>query len=218
MFWIALGLALSGGLVSPLSGSEAAPATEVKNVVVLGDSLAAGYGLDPSEAFPAVLQKKIEEAGWKFHVVNAGVSGDTSAGGLRRVDWLLKRRVDVLVIELGGNDGLRGLAPAALKKNLQSIIERTRQKYPAAEIVIAGMKMPANFGAYAVEFEGVYGEVAKEQKVGLVPYLLEGVGGRPELNLPDRIHPTADGHKVLAENVWTVLKPVLAKLVGGGTS
>jgi acyl-CoA thioesterase I len=216
--WSALGLILTG-LISPLSGSEAAPAptTETRNVVVLGDSLAAGYGLDPSEAFPAVLQKKIDEAGWKFHVVNAGVSGDTSAGGLRRVDWLLKRRVDVLIIELGGNDGLRGLAPAALKKNLQAIIERTRQKYPAAEIVIAGMKMPANFGSYAAEFESIYGEVAKEHKVGLVPFLLEGVGGRPDLNLPDRIHPTAEGQKIVAENVWTVLKPVLANLVGGGT-
>jgi acyl-CoA thioesterase I len=213
MFWIALSLSLTGGLISPLSGSEAAPATEIKNVVVLGDSLAAGYGLDPSAAFPAVLQKKIDEAGWKFHVVNAGVSGDTSAGGLRRVDWLLKRRVDVLIIELGGNDGLRGLAPPALKKNLQSIIERTREKYPAAVIVIAGMKMPANFGAYSEEFERVYSEVAKEQKVDLVPFLLEGVGGRPELNLPDRIHPTAEGQKIVAENVWTVLKPVLAKLV-----
>jgi acyl-CoA thioesterase I len=211
--WIAVSLILTGGPAVPVRGSEAAPAaTDVRNVVVLGDSLAAGYGLDPSAAFPAVLQKKINDAGWKFHVVNAGVSGDTSAGGLRRVDWLLKRPVDVLIIELGGNDGLRGLAPAALKKNLQSIIERTRQKYPTTEIMIAGMKMPANFGSYAVEFERTYGEVAKEHNVALVPFLLEGVGGRPELNLPDRIHPTAEGQKILAENVWTVLKPVLAKL------
>ena len=183
-------------------------------MVVLGDSLAAGNGLDPSAAFPAVLQKKINDAGWKFHVVNAGVSGDTSAGGLRRLDWLLKRRVDVLVIELGGNDGLRGLSPAALKKNLQSIIERTRQRYPAAQVILAGMKMPANLGSYAAEFERTYLDVAKESDVPLVPFLLEGVGGNPDLNLPDRIHPTAEGQKILAENVWTVLKPVLAKIAG----
>jgi acyl-CoA thioesterase I len=209
---MALGLVLIGRLLPAASGSEAAPPSDTKNVVVLGDSLAAGYGLDPSAAFPAVLQKKIDDAGWKFHVINAGVSGDTSAGGLRRVDWLLKRRVDVLVIELGGNDGLRGLAPAALKGNLQAIIERTRQKYSAAEIVIAGMRMPANFGSYALEFEGIYSELAKEHKVALVPFLLEGVGGKPELNLPDRIHPTAEGQKILADNVWAVLKPLLAKL------
>ena len=204
------------GLVcqSPTFAQSSASAPDTKNVVVLGDSLAAGYGLDPSSAFPALLQKKINDAGWKFHVVNAGVSGDTSAGGLRRLDWLLKRRVDVLVIELGGNDGLRGLSPAALKKNLQSIIERTRQKYPAAQVVLAGMKMPANLGSYAAEFEQTYSDVAKENDVPLVPFLLEGVGGNPDLNLPDRIHPTAEGQKILAENVWTVLKPVLAKIAG----
>jgi len=178
-------------------------------LVVLGDSLAAGYGLDQSEAFPAHLQRKIDEARLKFQVVNAGVSGDTSAGGLRRLDWLLKRPVDVLVIELGGNDGLRGLSPSALKKNLEAIVERTRAKYPGVQIVLAGMKMPANLGEYATQFERVYSEVAKEQSLALVPFLLDGVGGRPDLNLPDRIHPTAEGQKILAENVWKVLKPTL---------
>lgn len=180
-----------------------------KTLVVLGDSLAAGYGLDQSEAFPAHLQRKIDEARLKFQVVNAGVSGDTSAGGLRRLDWLLKRPVDVLVIELGGNDGLRGLSPSALKKNLEAIVERTRAKYPGVQIVLAGMKMPANLGEYATQFERVYSEVAKEQSLALVPFLLDGVGGRPDLNLPDRIHPTAEGQKILAENVWKVLKPTL---------
>jgi acyl-CoA thioesterase I len=183
-----------------------------KTIVVLGDSLAAGYGLDRTEAFPALLQRKVNELGLKFNVVNAGVSGDTSAGGLRRLDWLLKRPVDVLVIELGGNDGLRGLSAAAMKKNLQSIIERARAKYPGVQIVLAGMKMPANFGEYATQFERVYPELAKEHNVALVPFLLEGVGGRPELNLPDRIHPTVEGQKILAENVWQVLKPLLEKL------
>lgn len=180
-------------------------------MVVLGDSLAAGYGLDRTEAFPALLQRKINTAGLKFQVVNAGVSGDTSAGGLRRLDWLLKRPVDVLVLELGGNDGLRGLSAAAMKNNLQGIIERTRAKFPAVQIVLAGMKMPANFGEYAGQFERVYPDLAKEQNVALVPFLLEGVGGRPELNLPDRIHPTAEGQKIVAENVWQVLKPLLEK-------
>lgn len=198
--------------------SNAAPPPDARNVVVLGDSLAAGYGLDPTLAFPALLQKKINDAGWRFHVVNAGVSGDTSAGGLRRIDWLLKRRVDVLVLELGGNDGLRGLSPEALKKNLRAIIERTRQKYPEAQVVLAGMKMPPNLGPYAAEFERVYPELAKDLDLPLVPFLLEGVGGNPELNLPDRIHPTAEGQKILANNVWAVLKPVLEKIAGGSST
>jgi acyl-CoA thioesterase I len=211
---IVAALSLVFGLAAPLKAAESTSAADIRTIAVLGDSLAAGYGLEPTLAFPALLQKKVDHEGWKFRVVNAGVSGDTSAGGLRRLDWLLKRRVDVLIIELGGNDGLRGLSTAALKKNLQAIVERTREKYPAAQIVIAGMKMPANFGDYAVEFARVYSDVAKEHNAALVPFLLEGVGGRPELNLPDRIHPTAEGHKILAENVWTVLKPILAKASG----
>ena len=179
-------------------------------VVVLGDSLAAGYGLDLSEAFPALLQKKIEAAGLKFSVVNAGISGDTSAGGLRRIDWLLKRRVDVLVLELGGNDGLRGIPVGVTRTNLQSIIDRTKQKYPQAQIVVAGMQMPPNMGAeYNGAFERIFPDLAKANHAALVPFLLEGVGGRPELNLPDMIHPTAGGHQIVAENIWKVLKPVL---------
>ena len=208
----AAGLAF-GAVASEVTDTKSVPsATRTKTVVVLGDSLAAGYGLDRTEAFPALLQRKINDAGLKFQVVNAGVSGDTSAGGLRRLDWLLKRPVDVLVIELGGNDGLRGLSAAAMKNNLQAIIERTRAKFPGTQIVLAGMKMPVNFGEYAGQFERVYPDLAKEQSVALVPFLLEGVGGRPELNLPDRIHPTAEGQKIVAENVWRVLKPLLEKL------
>jgi acyl-CoA thioesterase-1 len=206
--WPLFGLTLV--LTAPAPAADAASG-DVRNIVVLGDSLAAGYGLDPSLAFPALLQKRIDDAGWKFHIINAGVSGDTSAGGLRRLDWLLKRPIDILVLELGGNDGLRGLSSEALKKNLQTIIERTREKYPAAQIVLAGMKMPLNLGQYAVDFERVYVDLAKEQNLALVPFLLEGVGGKVELNLPDRIHPTAEGHKILADNVWVVLKPLLAR-------
>ena len=206
---LAFGAASSVG--SDIASAPSAGAAAAKTVVVLGDSLAAGYGLDRTEAFPALLQRKVNELGLRFQVVNAGVSGDTSAGGLRRLDWLLKRPVNVLVIELGGNDGLRGLSATALKQNLQSIIERTRAKYPGVKIVLAGMKMPSNFGEYATQFERVYSELAKEENVALVPFLLEGVGGQPALNLPDGIHPTAEGQKVLAENVWRVLKPVLEK-------
>ncbi|HMJ67135.1 MAG TPA: arylesterase [Candidatus Binatia bacterium] len=198
-------------IFGPRVSAFASDSTDVKNIVVLGDSLAAGYGLDPALAFPAVLQTKVDEAGWKFRVINAGVSGDTSAGGLRRLDWLLKRKIDILILELGGNDGLRGLSAAALKKNLETIIERTREKYPGVQIVLAGMKMPLNLGDYAVEFSRVYPDVAKEKNVALVPFLLEGVGGSAELNLPDRIHPTAEGQKILAGNVWTILKPILSK-------
>lgn len=181
-----------------------------QTVVILGDSLAAGFGLDPSEAFPAVLQKKVDEARLPFIVVNAGISGDTSAGGLRRIDWLLKRRVDVLVLELGGNDGLRGIPVGTTRTNLQSIIDRTKQKYPQAQIVIAGMQMPPNMGAeYTAAFEKIFPEVAKANKAALIPFLLEGVGGKPDLNLPDLIHPTAEGQKLVANNVWAVLKPVL---------
>src|SRR5258705_4872507 len=192
-------------------GVSAFASADVKNVVVLGDSLAAGYGLDPALAFPAVLQTKVDEAGWKFRVINVGVNGDTSAGGLRRLDWLLKRKIDILILELGGNDGLRGLSAAALKKNLEAIIERTREKYPGVQIVLAGMKMPLNLGDYAVEFSRVFPEVAKEKNVALVPFLLEGVGGSPDLNLPDRIHPTAEGQKILADNISAILKPILSK-------
>jgi acyl-CoA thioesterase-1 len=181
-----------------------------KVVLVLGDSLAAGLGLDPDQAFPALLQQKIQAQGWPGKVVNAGVSGDTTAGGLRRIDWLLKQRVDVLVLELGGNDGLRGIQPESTKANLQGIIDRTRKKYPNVKIVIAGMRMPPNMGAeYLEKFKSIFPSLAKENKALLVPFLLEEVGGRTELNQADGIHPTAAGQRIVAENVWRVLESVL---------
>lgn len=184
-----------------------------RTVLVLGDSLAAGYGLDPSEAFPVVLQEKINQTGWDFRVINAGVSGDTTSGGLRRIDWLLKRKVDVLVLELGANDGLRGISAVSMKANLQAIIDRTKAKYPKAEVAIVGMRMPPNLGEeYAREFQKIFSDLARENDAALIPFLLEGVGGKPDLNLPDRIHPTAEGQKILAENVWKVLQPLLGKL------
>jgi len=184
-----------------------------RTVLVLGDSLAAGYGLEPSEAFPVVLQEKIDQAGLDFRVINAGVSGDTTSGGLRRIDWLLKRKVDVLVLELGANDGLRGIPTDLMKTNLQAIIDRTKARYPKAEVVIAGLQMPPNLGdEYAREFQKVFPDLARANDIALIPFLLEGVGGKPELNLPDRIHPTAEGQKILAENVWKVLQPLLGKM------
>jgi acyl-CoA thioesterase-1 len=181
-----------------------------KTIVVLGDSIAAGFGLDADHAFPKLLQSKIDAAHLPFTVVNAGVSGDTSAGGLRRIDWVLKRPLDILILELGGNDGLRGLSVGAMQTNLQAIIDKTRGAYPKAQIVIAGMQMPPNLGsAYAAPFQQAFVTLARENNATLVPFLLEGVGGVPELNQPDRIHPTAEGHKIVAENVWKVLKPLL---------
>ncbi len=185
-------------------------------MVVLGDSLATGYGLDVAQSYPALLQEKINAAGWKFAVRNAGVSGDTTAGGLRRLDWVLRQRVDVLVLALGGNDGLRGIAPAATKANLQAMIVRAREKHPGIEIVLAGMRMPPNMGReYTEQFATIFPELARQERVALVPFLLEGVGGKPELNQPDLIHPTAQGQRIIADNVWAVLRPILEKLATG---
>ena len=177
---------------------------------MLGDSLAAGLGVDPEEAYPALLQKKIDAAGLNFAVINGGVSGDTSAGGLRRIAWYLRRKIDVLVLELGGNDGLRGVPPGETRTNLQGIIDAARKSQPAIKIVIAGMRLPPNLGQdYIAEFERIFPALARENRAALVPFLLEGVGGKPDLNAPDQIHPTAEGHKIVAENVWKILKPVL---------
>lgn len=201
------------GMVLVLAGAPgraAEPEESRPRLLILGDSLAAGYGVDPAEAFPGRIEAWIREAGLPYEVVNAGVSGDTTAGGLRRLGWLLRRPVSVLLIELGGNDGLRGLSPAATRSNLVAIIRQTREKYPAVRVVLAGMQMPPNMGAeYQEEFRSVFPAVAEQQGATLVPHLLEGVGGRPEMNLPDLIHPTPAGHAVVATNVWGVLKPVL---------
>jgi acyl-CoA thioesterase I len=185
-------------------------ATELKSIVVLGDSIAAGYGLDPEEAFPALLQEKVEKQGLNYKVVNAGQSGDTTAGGLRRIGWLLRQPVDVLLLELGGNDGLRGIDPTETAKNLQGIIDKVRDKNPDTQIVIAGMQMPENMGKeYTARFREVFSKVAQDNRATLIPFLLEGVGGKSELNQADRIHPTAEGHRIIAATIWKVLQPVL---------
>jgi acyl-CoA thioesterase I len=187
-----------------------AAASEPKRIVILGDSLAAGYGLDTEDAFPALIQEKIQRAGLNYAVVNAGVSGDTTAGGLRRIAWLLRQPLDILILELGGNDGLRGISPEQTEKNLRAILNKVREKYPSAHIILAGMQMPANMGPeYVAKFREIFTRVAKEEKTALIPFLLEGVGGKAELNQSDRIHPTAEGHRIVAENVWKTLKPLL---------
>jgi acyl-CoA thioesterase I len=194
------------GLVTQLRA--ATPPT----IVFFGDSLTAGYGLDdPSgEAFPAIIEKKIEDAGLSYRVVNAGLSGETSAGGLRRVDWILRQPINVFVLALGANDGLRGIEPAVTRANLQGIIDRVRAKYPSVKLVLAGMTMPPSMGeAYVKDFAAIFPELAKKNEVSFVPFLLEGVGGLEKFNQPDRIHPTAAGHELLAENVWKVLRPLL---------
>lgn len=215
-FWIRLRFvtaALACGVLLMLPAAQGADPVAAKSIVVLGDSLAAGLGVDPSEAFPSLIQKKINSAGWNYRVVNAGVSGDTSADGLARIDWLLKQRIDVLVLELGGNDGLRGIQVAATKTNLQAVIDRAKQKYPQVRIIVVGMQMPPNMDEeYTAAFRKIYPDLAAINHAALIPFLLEGVGGKPELNQPDHIHPTAEGHKIVADNVWKVLKPILERV------
>lgn len=185
-------------------------AAEQNTLLFIGDSLTAGYGLDPDESYPALVQKKIETAGLPWRVVNAGLSGDTTAGGLRRLDWILRQKVNLIVIELGANDGLRGIAPEVTKDNLRKIIERIRRTTPETAIVLAGMQVPANLGPeHTKQFAAIYPALAKECSVALIPFLLEGVGGHPELNQTDGIHPTAEGQAILAANVWAVIEPLL---------
>lgn len=183
-------------------------------VLFLGNSLTAGLGVTPEQAFPALIQQKIDSAGYPFRVVNAGVSGETSADGLRRIDWVLRGRVAVLVLELGGNDALRGQDPDAMRRNLQAIIERARKRYPAIAVVIAGMLAPPNLGeSYSRRFAAVFPELARTEHAALIPFLLQDVAGIPSLNQADGIHPTPQGHKIVAENVWRVLEPVLRRLM-----
>jgi acyl-CoA thioesterase-1 len=204
--WAALTLAsAAAGLGS------AAPAGE-RTLLFFGDSLTAGLGLpDPdNESYPARIQQKIDAAHLPWRVVNAGLSGETTAGGLRRVDWVLKQKVDLFVLELGGNDGLRGTAPDATQANLQGIIDHVRARYPSARIVLAGMRMPDNMGAdYTAAFRAIYPLLAKRNGVPLIPFLLDGVAGHRELNQYDGIHPTAEGAAIVADEVWKMIHPML---------
>jgi acyl-CoA thioesterase I len=195
----------SPGAAAPKPNASARP-----KIVVLGDSLTAGLGLAPSEAYPALLEQKLQAAGYDWEVVNAGVSGDTSAAGLARVDWALDQPdVRILVLELGANDGLRGLPVDEMKKNLAAVIERAQAKHIA--VLLAGMEAPPNFGPdYTVSFRQAYRDLAKQYKVSLLPFLLVNVAGNAALNQGDGIHPNVEGARIVADNVWTVLKPMVA--------
>ena len=190
----------------------AAAAGAGKRLLFFGNSLTAGYGVEPEEAFPALVSEKIDSAGLRYEVVNAGLSGETTAGGLARVNWVLRQPVAVFVLELGANDGLRGLPLAASRRNLQAIIDTVRRRSPGAQIVLAGMQIPPNMGPrYGADFKQMFLDLAAQNKLVLIPFLLAGVGGDPKLNQRDGIHPTPAGHRLVARNVWAVLRPLLAR-------
>lgn len=198
--------------VSEAEANATDQADNAATILFFGDSLTAGYGLEPEQAFPALIQERLDSLGIPMRVVNAGLSGETTSGGANRLDWVLRQPVSVFVLELGANDGLRGIPLSETRKNLSSIIERVRERYPEARIVLAGMQLPPNMGPeYTGEFRQIFPELATQYEVALIPFLLQGVGGIPELNQDDGIHPTAAGHRILADNVWEVLKVELEK-------
>ncbi len=185
--------------------------TATKTILVFGDSLAAGYGLDDiNDAFPGLIQTKIDSLGLDFTVINSGLSGETSAGGKSRIEWILNQKIHVFILELGANDGLRGVPLTETRENLQAIIDAVQTKYPEATIILAGMQLPPNMGqTYSNEFREIFSDLAKKNDLALIPFLLEDVGGIAELNQEDGIHPTVEGQKIVANNVWAVLKKVL---------
>jgi acyl-CoA thioesterase I len=186
------------------------PSVKRPSVVFLGTSLTAGYGIDPEKAYPALIQQKIDSAGLEYGVVNAGVSGETSAGARRRIDWVLQDPPAVLVVETGANDGLRGLPADSLRANIQAILDRAKALRPPPKLVLIGMRMPPNYGqAYTKSFETLYADLARANGAALVPFLLQGVGGIAALNQQDGVHPTVEGQRFMAETVWKVLEPVL---------
>ena len=213
--WMVLFYSCSEGSRKPETAKNQPTETEQtankKTIVFFGNSLTAGYGLaSPSEAFPSLIQRKIDSSNLSYAVVNAGVSGETTSGGNSRIDWILRQPLDVFVLELGANDGLRGIPISETKKNLQSIIDKVKEKNPNAKLVLAGMQIPPNMGQkYATDFRNIYPELASRNKMTLIPFLLQGVGGEVKLNQQDGIHPTAEGHQIVAENVWSELKKVL---------
>jgi acyl-CoA thioesterase-1 len=222
-----LGPGCQGGSPSPDMSATAAPtppptagggagaheeAEDRPVILFVGTSLTAGYGLDPAEAYPARIQEMLDAAGLDYRVVNAGVSGETSAGALRRMDWLLRQPVAVLVLETGANDGLRGQDPEATRANIQGIFDRARRQDPPPQLVLVAMEALPNYGEdYRKRFRAIYPELAEANGAALVPFFLEGVAGRTELNQADGIHPTAEGHARVAENVWKVLEPLLVE-------
>lgn len=197
------------------TSEEAKTETETKEsekdvILFFGNSLTAGMGLEPSEAFPTLIQNRLDSLGYDYEVVNAGLSGETTASGKNRIDWVLKQNVDIFVLELGANDGLRGIPLKETRQNLQDIITTVKTKNPDTKIVLAGMQIPPNMGQdYTSEFKNIFPELADKNDITLIPFLLEGVAGDPDLNQPDGIHPTAEGYKIVRENVWSFLKDKL---------
>lgn len=181
-----------------------------KVILCFGNSLTAGMGLNVEDAFPAVLQRKLDSLDVSYRVVNAGISGETTSGGKNRVEWILNQAVDIFILELGANDGLRGIPPSETKRNLQDIINVVKDKNADTQIILAGMQMPPNLGEdYTTKFKNIFPELAEENNIELIPFILENVAGIPELNQGDGIHPTVEGQKIMAENVWKVLKGIL---------
>ena len=220
LLFLILVLALFGACADPKNDNEntddvkrkpeAEQTIVKKNMLIFGTSLTAGLGLELEEAYPALLQNKIDSLSLPYHVINAGLSGETTAGGKSRIDWLLKQKIDVFVLELGANDGLRGISVASATDNLQYIIDQVKKKNPKATLVMVGMQAPPNLGdTYTTEFKNMFPKLATKNNMTLVPFLLDKVGGVPSLNQPDGIHPTAAGAKILADNVWAVLKEKL---------
>jgi acyl-CoA thioesterase-1 len=203
-------------LLAPFQTAQAAKrdASEVITIVALGDSLTAGYGVSRRQAYPALIAEKMRSAGYQFEVVNAGWSGDTTSGGLRRLPAILRahKKIDIFILELGINDAFRGVSIEQMRENLQAIIDQTRARHPGVAIIIAGMQLPVySSDDYVSAFGGMFAALAEKNRAAIIPYLLEGVGGNPELNQLDRVHPNAAGQRVLADNVWRVLEPMLRK-------
>ena len=193
------------------TAAETPAAKGQQTILFFGDSITAGLGVDPEEAYPALIENRVDSLHLPYAVVNAGLSGETTAGGRSRVNWVLSRQpVHVFVLELGGNDGLRGLPLSDTRKNLQAIIDTVRQQAPQAKIVLAGMQIPPNMGpAYAADFKKLYADIAAKNHLVLIPFLLEGVGGIARLNQRDGIHPTPEGHRLVARTVWRTVQPLL---------
>ena len=190
--------------------AEKNPVSDKQLILFFGNSLTAGYGIEQEDAFPGLVAQRIDSLGLDYNVINGGLTGETTASGLSRMDWFLEEEPEIFILELGGNDGLRGIEVSETKKNLKAMINLVRVKYPKTKILLAGMQIPPNMGqAYSTGFQKIFPEIAEEENVSLIPFLLEGVAGEANLNLPDRIHPTEEGHQIVFETVWKYLEPLL---------
>ncbi|HMI55217.1 MAG TPA: arylesterase [Gemmatimonadaceae bacterium] len=209
-------MTLAKGVESAAGTASSTQTLRTPVILFFGTSLTAGYGLEPSQAFPSLIEKRALEEGVPIKVVNAGLSGETTAGSARRIDWVLRAPADLVVIESGANDALRGLSPDAARANLERVIAAVRQKQPRAKIVLIQMEAPPNYGvAYTRSFRSIYPAVAQNENIPLLPFLLSGVAGIARLNQPDGVHPNLSGERIVADNVWTALKPIVAQLDRG---